>query len=402
MHLVVIFENIGGYHAARLRGAHCACIARGGDWRLSAIQITNAQNEHPWGELSNDATPFPIFTAVQRENSREALTHAEISASGARVAAILKKLRPDVVAIPGWGFPYSRAALNWCKKNRAASVLMSESKWNDEPRAAWKEFLKSQLYVRHFGAAIVGAESHRDYLVKLGMKRAKIFTGYDAVDNDYFHQKADEARANPALARARQPAIPTRKFFLAVTRFIPRKNLRCLVEAFALYRKNFAQTGAEKSSEINAPWDLVICGSGAGESDLRAQISEQKLDGSVHLPGFVGYREIGDWYGLAGAFIHPALHEQWGLVANEAMAAGLPVIVSNRCGCFADLVQSAGFGFDPTNARELAEIMQKVSASSEAERATLGEAAREQVRKFSPEHFGAGMLNAADAALARV
>ena len=63
------------------------------------------------------------------------------------------------------------------------------------------------------------------------------------------------------------------------------------------------------------------------------------LDNDVIFPGFIQYDELPAYYGLAKAFIHASTVEQWGLVVNEALAAGLPVLVSERCGCAPDLVR---------------------------------------------------------------
>src|SRR5207302_2361591 len=180
---------------------------------------------------------------------------------------------------------------------------------------------------------------HRDYLVRLGIPRERIFTGYDVVDNDYFAHAASAARQDAAAARSRQPLIPQRPYFLAVTRLVPRKNAARLLEAYLAYRATAGEADA---------WDLVICGNGTEEPRLRSFIREHKLDRHVHLPGFISYSGIGDWYGLAKAFIHPALHEQWGLAVNEAMAAGVPALMSNRCGWYPDLVRDGGTvpGFD--------------------------------------------------------
>ena len=71
------------------------------------------------------------------------------------------------------------------------------------------------------------------------------------------------------------------------------------------------------------------------------------------------------YFAHASCFVHASIQEQWGLVVNEAMAAGLPVMVSNRCGCFDELVVEGktGFGFDPSKVSELANLMLKVGSS---------------------------------------
>lgn len=382
MHIVVIFYNIGGYHAARLRGAAAAAQEKG--WRVSALQITDSAQEHPWGEVKHGIT-FPMQTVLPAEKVAEGDRDPYSSLAAKRLPNFLTSLNPDAVAIPGWGFPYARAALKWCRRHQVPAILMSESKWDDEPRQWWKEWLKSQLYVKQFRTALVGAETHRQYLIQLGMPVEAIALGYDIVDNDYFAAQADIARQDPTAARSRQPQIPQRPYFITVSRFIPRKNLQRLLSAYAMYRQQCVQQ----------PWDLVVCGSGKEEASLKQAIAEHDLESWVHLPGFVSYNAMGDWYGLATGLIHPALQEQWGLVVNEAMAAGLPVLVSASCGCAPELVQDGlnGFRFDPTNVEQLANLMQALSEGP-IDAKNLGQAAQAQLQSMGPTAFGAGLVKA--------
>jgi glycosyltransferase involved in cell wall biosynthesis len=159
-----------------------------------------------------------------------------------------------------------------------------------------------------------------------------------------------------------------------------------LVEAFSVYRQQV---------EENEAWDLVICGSGEEEEAIRSLILARGIEDSVHLPGFVSYQEVVDWYGLAGAFIHPALQEQWGLVVNEACAAGLPVLVSNRCGSFKDLVleEKNGFGFDPQNIQQITELMIKLS-SGEINLNDMSKASFEHIQIYSPKSFAQSLHQA--------
>ena len=377
MHIIVLFYNIGGYHAARLRAAYQTCHEKG--WNLTAIQVTDNTQEHPWGSIENEIT-FPITTLLPVAKTHPSINRSISSPVAASlITSCLDQMKPDLLAIPGWGFPVSRAALSWCKRNRIPAILMSESKWDDDKRFWWKEQLKSWLYVRKYDAAIVGGKLHRDYLVQLGFPPEKIFFGYDVVDNDYFTQGADAARQNPIATRQRQPKIPAKPYFLSVTRLIKRKNVLMLVEAFSVYRQQV---------EENEAWDLVICGSGEEEEAIRSLILARGIEDSVHLPGFVSYQEVVDWYGLAGAFIHPALQEQWGLVVNEACAAGLPVLVSTRCGSFQDLVieEKNGFGFDPQNIQQITELMIKLS-SGKINLNDMSKASFKHIQIYSPKSF---------------
>src|SRR5262249_19447865 len=111
----------------------------------------------------------------------------------------------------------------------------------------------------------------------------------------------------------------------------------------------------------------------------------------VHLPGFKQYNELPVYYGLANAFVHVSTSEQWGLVVNEAIASGLPVIVSNRCGCSPELVNGNGFTFDPFDEQELPEHLLKMASLSDDERKSLSDATNRISSTFAPEHFGEGL-----------
>ena len=160
----------------------------------------------------------------------------------------LEQTNPDVVAVNGWNNFGSLIAANCCLRRGIPMVVMSESSRQDEPRTWWKEAIKRRI-VGLYSAALVGGQRHVEYLVELGMPRERIFTGYDVVDNDYFRQKAEEVRSQRSEVRQKY-ALPE-NYFLASARFIEKKNLPTLIQAYAEYRRR---------SEIAAkvPWDLVL------------------------------------------------------------------------------------------------------------------------------------------------
>jgi glycosyltransferase involved in cell wall biosynthesis len=177
---------------------------------------------------------------------------------------------------------------------------------------------------------------------------------------------------------------------LAINRFVPKKNLLFLISSYAAYRQIAG----------NNAWDLVLSGDGQQRPQIEQLIAELGLSDVVHLPGFLQQNELLPYFVHASCFIHASIQEQWGLVVNEAMAAGLPVLVSNRCGCFEDLVIEGvnGFGFDPENSQQLTDLMLKVS-SEKIDLAQKGNAALEHIQKFSPDYFAQGLMQAVEYAL---
>jgi glycosyltransferase involved in cell wall biosynthesis len=240
-------------------------------------------------------------------------------------------------------------------------------------------------------AALAAGARQCAYLHALGLAEDAVFTGYDAVDNAYFAKRATQVRKMAEAQRLRL-GLPER-FFLASGRFVAKKNLFRLLEAYALYRR---RAGID-------PWRLVLLGDGELRPAVLSRIAELELAADVRLPGFKQYDELPAYYGLAGAFVHASTTEQWGLVVNEAMASGLPVIVSNRCGCAPDLVEDGvnGFTFDPYDIDALARLMQRVAAVTESQRRTLGDASRHIIAHWGPERFADGLIRAVDAAMSR-
>jgi glycosyltransferase involved in cell wall biosynthesis len=382
--VAVVFHHIGPYHHARLNASADGLSVTGVEW--------SANGHDPWGEAESSArysklSLFPEATNQYPEKGelRGAFWNA------------LEQASPDIVAVNGWNNFGSLIATDCCIRRGIPMVVMSESARQDEARTGWKEMVKRRI-VGLYSAALVGGQRHVDYLVELGLPRERIFTGYDVVDNAYFCRKAEEVRNQRSEVRQKY-ALPE-NYFLASARFIKKKNLPKLIEAYAEYRIR-SESGNQKSEVIDskALWELVLLGDGPLKTDLNRLISDLRLNEHVRLPGFKQYDELPVYYGLAKAFVHASATEQWGLVVNEAIASGLPVIVSNRCGCAPELVNGNGFTFDPGDRRELAARLLEMASLSDKERKHLGDNSCRIGENFAPERFGEGLKGAVQVAL---
>jgi len=378
MRLTILFNRFGPYHLVRLKAAGACC-------ELTAIEFSAVDNTYEWDKVpgASGFTRVTLFTDSSVENkSTEEVRRTLWQA--------LSESNPDVIVIPGWGSTPALLALQWSRISKVPAVLMSDSQEIDEPRVSWKEWVKAKV-VKQFSAGLVGGGPHKKYLTKLGLPERFVFSGYDVVDNEYFSESANAARAAASWYR-NELRLPE-NFFLKSCRFIEKKNLFGLLDAYAKYSK---ETGPDA-------WQLVIIGDGVLRPQLEEQIKYLGLDSLVHLPGFKQYDELPVYYGLAGAYIQASTTEQWGLVVNEAMASGLPVLVSERCGCAQDLVQEGvnGFTFDPFDLKGLPCLMGKISSDDEKLEA-MGLASSKKIMNWSPEVFADNLLKAAGVARNRL
>lgn len=299
--------------------------------------------------------------------------------------AVLKFLdqeNPDVCCLNGWALPGTAVMLDWAIRRDVPCVLMSETNAHDSISFWWKEGTKQQ-FVAQCGAALVGGAWHRDYLIQLGMASENIFDGYDVVDNEHFRKGAESARSDPDAFRASQ-SLP-RDYFLACARFEPKKNFHRLLEAFAAYVREVEHN----------PWHLVIVGDGPSRTELESVARGLGIADKVMFKGPVGYPELPGIYGLAKAFVHASTTEQWGLVVNEAMAAGLPVLVSERCGCVSELVKDGlnGFTFNPRKTEEIARKMVSIHSDS-ALLQRMGLQSADLIAEWGPDRFARNLRQA--------
>ena len=381
--VAVVFHHIGPYHHARLNAAADRLSVTGIEW--------SAKGYDAWGVAATPARYHKVSLFPEATNHSPG--NAELRCA---FRSALAQTNPDVVAVNGWNNFGSLIAANCCMRRRIPMVVMSESSRQDEPRTWWKEAIKLRI-VALYSAGLVGGQRHVEYLVELGMPRERIFTGYDVVDNHYFRQKAEEVRSQ--RLEVRQKCVLPENYFLASARFVEKKNLPKLIRAYGEYRRG-SEIRSQKSEVRNkAPWDLVVLGDGPLKTDLCRLISDLRLNEHVHLPGFEPYDELPVYYALANAFVHASTTEQWGLVVNEAIASGLPVIVSDRCGCVPELINGNGFTFDPTNEHELTARLLEMASLSDEERKRLGDTSYRIAANFAPERFGEGLERAASVAI---
>ena len=294
----------------------------------------------------------------------------------------LRQVRPDVIVCGGYNYPSAWRAAFWARERNIPFLLWTESNAADHRgRSTFVEYLKRK-YLGMCRGFVVPGEASKSYLQQLGLPAQLIFKAPDAVDNELFTQGARMARTNLATVRKRID-VPER-YFLNVGRFIRAKGVFDLLEAYA-----------KLDEEIRASVGLVFVGEGDAKSELIRRASLIR-PGTVKVSLFVQKEQLAEFYALADAFVFPTHSDPWGLVVNEAMASGLPVIASNVAGCVSDLVEDGWNGFivPVSDVRRICSSMELLAKGNDL-RGQMGERSLQRIQEYSPEACAAGIAKAA-------
>lgn len=415
--LGVLWSQYGPYHFARIAALKSHATSQ----TIHALEIASRTHDYQWsrsGATVNLITLFPGDIAERLSFWRVFF----------RTRKSFAQLKLDVCFIPSYSPKQPLAALLAARSLGIRTVLMIDSH-QGTMRTRWLGTWIKRRLVRLFDAALVGGTPQMSYVKSLGLPRESIFIGYDAVDNEYFARRAAEIRTQASDHRQRYD-LPER-YFLSLGRFLPKKNLSTLIRAYRRFLDS--RTGTRTH--------LVMVGSGEEEPNLRMLCDELRLPvynkmapkidvgesrtadspPGVHFYGFRQIEENPIFYALSDAFILPSAFEEWGLVVNEAMSCGVPVVVSETVGCAQDLlrpgfppgneesgvkvelagrVRQNGFVFDPKSAQSLTDSLLAIDADP-ALRERMGRAGRLIVDDFSCEKFARNALLAAHTALRR-
>jgi glycosyltransferase involved in cell wall biosynthesis len=283
---------------------------------------------------------------------------------------VLKALRGfDALWVHGYASINSLQAILAANTLGIPVLLRAESWLNDRDRSPLKLALK-RLALRALRPAIAAT-------LPIGTLNAHYWQHYFgdhvpqfpmpyAVDNDYF---ADRAAAPHLDLRADLNLDPARPIILFASKLQPRKRCMDLLEAYRL----------------DPTPHLIIAGDGEERPRLEAFTRDNSLT-NVRFVGFQNQSILPQYFALADIFVLPSRHEPWGLIVNEAMAAGCPCIVSDEVGCHADLITNGveGFVFPAGNIPALFAALSGIFADPDAA-AEMGQAAATRIRSWSFE-----------------
>jgi len=262
-----------------------------------------------------------------------------------RFRSLLKafhEFKPTVLNITGY-FDWAQVLLMvYAKRKGVKIVISSESSSADSIRSAIKEKIKS-LILSQADAFFCFGKTSADYLLGLGVQPAQIKVANAAVvDEEVILTNYQKAREE--IRKNEQPAA--KRNFVFVGRLAPEKNLEMLINAFVNLQNNLSETQS---------WGLLFVGDGPSRERLEKLASKSQNPANFFFEGGFPWYRVPEWLAKSDVLVLPSLSEPWGLVVNEAMVCGMPVVVSKNCGCAEDLVKNGknGFSFDPKHQQEL-------------------------------------------------
>jgi glycosyltransferase involved in cell wall biosynthesis len=252
------------------------------------------------------------------------------------------------------------------------------------PRPFWKRAFKN-LFLRPFlrgtWAFYVGEENKR-YWNFYGVPPRRLFFSPHCVDNDYWSSKAIELAPRRPQIRQSLGISDDRPVILFCAKFIPKKQPLKLLQAFEIVRRRVSC------------W-LLMVGDGYLKESVEREIVERHVQ-DVVLAGFLNQDELPLAYTAGDVFVLPsAFHETWGLVVNEAMNFGLPIVASDQVGCGRDLVKDGwnGFTFPHDDADALAERLIRILEDA-ALRKTMGANSATLVKQYTVHNCANGVVRA--------
>jgi glycosyltransferase involved in cell wall biosynthesis len=298
-----------------------------------------------------------------------------------KVADALDQSSPDAILCGGYSYLASWQVLCWAQSHKIPLLLWSESNIQDARRGhAPVELLKLE-FLRRCAGFVVPGQSARDYLLAQKIREERIFVAPNGVDNDLFGSLAAEARKD-ANANRRRLGLPDR-YVLFVGRLVPEKGIFDLLCAYARLEE-----------QVRQELGLVFVGDGIARQELQKRASEISV-GEIRLAGFAHREQLPSYYALAEMLVLPTYTDPWGLVVNEAMACGLPVIVSQVAGSVRDLVREGwnGLLIPPRNVASLSSAIRDLAVQPEL-RASMGVRATSHITNFSPQQWSVSIAGA--------
>jgi glycosyltransferase involved in cell wall biosynthesis len=294
-----------------------------------------------------------------------------------RLQAELTEFNPEVVVVAGWHAPIYRRIMRPLK-GRCLRLMTMDNRWNGTLKQRLGAVVSPFHVLPLTDAAWVPGYHQTNFARRLGFPVRRILHGSLSCDHPAFAAIHDKR-----IAEGR----PLPHAFIFAGRLVESKGIATLAGAYEKYR-----------GMTTDPWPLIVCGAGPLESLLTNRPG-------VEVRGFVQPSDLPHLMGQAGCLLIPSTFEPWALVVNEATAAGLLIVSTDKVGAVPHLVQNYynGFVISAGDDAGLAESMFRVSNMSAPRRERMSEASHDLSWQYTPARWADALLDfAADSSIGQL
>jgi glycosyltransferase involved in cell wall biosynthesis len=352
--IVILNNDFRVYWKSRLTYLHQYLASQNID--LYAIELFGKGSPYTFDTVNNTQAwwtclfPHHSSTDLSKFDIRKLLHEA------------LDNLQPDIVIGPSIVFFPGALGISWAKKSKKKFIMFDDAKPSQVKRNFVVQWIKNMITLQA-DSLWLPSKSYDNEYTYFHDKGISFFYGFSCIDNDFF---------NPITH-----SQPVKKDIICIARLVPIKNIDNLLRAWQLIERQ------------NTGYRLVIVGNGPQEAYLK-QLSVDLSIKTVEFIDAVDNKALPAYFKRSDAFILPSLSETWGLVVNEAMAAGLPVLLSGRINAAHDLLQEGinGFGFDPVDVNAIYNAILKYINMDSPLKEKMGNASLKLVDAFSFERMG--------------
>jgi len=292
----------------------------------------------------------------------------------------------DVVISAGWLDFASQIGFLLCKLTNKKFIIWSESTINESSWRRYITFPFVKFLVKQSDACVAIGTRSKEYLLKLGSISEKIFVGFSTVDIDLFRTKSKIYKKERKVIR-KKLGIKTKRVVLYVGQFIERKGIIYLLKAFEELNKKYKDV------------TLLLVGYGPLKEKLIDYVEEHGLHNVIFI-SHIEVQKMPQMYSVADLFVLPSIEETWGLVINEAMACGLPVVTTEMVGSSVDLVKNFynGLVVPERDYLSLHQSIQEIITDTKAI-TTMSKNSEELILNFTPKIVAKSFVKAVKYAL---
>ncbi len=359
MKVLLLWDRMGDYHRARWKALQQLL----GNENVFGADLLFADNLYKWENTNNQQN----YVCLSGNDVQQKSVYGQLK----RFIQFVKKNDINTFCIPGYGRLIYVLILLWSWIHSKKIIMFAES-WYPNKIKVFDRVKGLFVRVTTNFVFVSGERAKQHFIQNLNYDAKSILTGYSVVDNEHF-SKTDNLIPSSQLIKSPFFNNPS-KTLLCIARFAPEKNLEILIDAFA------------KSNLLKVGYGLMIIGGGPLKDQLVKQIEILNMQNHIFLHEWVSYKELPGFYQQASCFVLPSNFEPWGLVVNEAMSAGLPVIVSDAVGAVPELCKETNsWIFESENEAQLINVLNILGEISEEKLSQMGQSSQEIIIDYTCE-----------------